>query len=267
MCGYVGEISLNPCIERSRLYRMNNTLIHRGPDDSGIVISADRRWGVAHRRLSVVDLEGGRQPMRDPERGLTLCYNGEIYDHDRLRRSLEREGYPFRTTSDTEVLLALYAIYGLDCFRHLRGEFAFVLIDEKKGEVILGRDRMGLKPLFYTRTKDSFFFASEIKALFRSPEVERRIDPTGLTAALAVADLPGHTSFHGIKQVRHAHFIRLDLRTLEMAEHRYWDAYQNRRTDLPSDPRELTRMVYDEIETAIKLRLRADVPVGAYLSG
>lgn len=246
---------------------MNNTLIHRGPDQSGIVISPDRRWGVAHRRLSVVDLEGGKQPMLDSQRGLTLVYNGEIYDHDRIRSELAKEGFRFHTTSDTEVLLALYAKHGVDLFPHLRGEFAFVMIDERKGEAILARDRMGLKPLFYTHAGDKFLFASEIKAIFRAPEVKRSLDPTGLAAALAVADVPGYTSFEGIRQVRHAHFMRVNLRTLETSEHRYWDVMANRRTDIPTDPRAQVEMVREEIETAVSLRLRADVPVGAYLSG
>lgn len=267
MCGYVGQICLYPAVERTRLYRMNNTLIHRGPDESGIAIDPAQRWGVAHRRLSVVDLLGGKQPMVDAERGLTLAYNGEIYDHDRLRADLAQKGHRFKTTSDTEVLLALYAEYGLDFFPYLRGEFSFAIIDEPKGEAILVRDRMGLKPLFYARTKDNFYFASEIKALFRAPDVERALDPTGLAAALAVADVPGHTSFAGIQQVRHAHYLRVNLRTLKATEHRYWDAFASRRVDLPKNERALIELVRSEIETAIALRLRADVPVGAYLSG
>src|SRR5690606_34883870 len=121
---------------------------------------------VAHRRLCVVDIEGGRQPMVDAGRGLTLVYNGEIYEHERLRQDLAQRGYKFKTRSDTEVLLALYAYYGREFLKHLRGEFAFALVDETRRKLLLVRDRVGLKPLFYTRLRDRFLFASEIKALF-----------------------------------------------------------------------------------------------------
>ena len=267
MCGYVGELSLQPKVNRARLYRMNNILIHRGPDESGIVVSPDRRWGLAHRRLSVIDIEGGKQPMADAERGLTLVYNGEIYGHDQLRQKLGERGYRFHSSSDTEVLLALYAVHGLDLFTHLRGEYSFAIVDERRRQAILVRDRMGLKPLFYARVGDSLLFASEIKALFQAPEVPRAIDPAGLTGAIAVADTPGHTVFRGIRQVRHAHYLRVNLDTLETSEHRYWDALAERSKNVPDDPREQIEAVRAEIDRAIALRLRADVPIGAYLSG
>ena len=126
---------------------------------------------------------------------------------------------------------------------------------------------MGLKPLFHTRTSEGFLFGSEIKALFRSPEVERAIDPTGLLAAISVADTPGSTVFKGIRQVRHAHYLQVDLDTLDATEHRYWDAIADRRTDIPTDPKDQIAMVRAEVDRAIELRLRADVPVGTYLSG
>jgi asparagine synthase (glutamine-hydrolysing) len=267
MCGFVGEIGLKPTVTRSRLYRMNNQLIHRGPDQSGIYISGDRRWGVAHRRLCVLDIEGGKQPMRDCKRNLVIVYNGEVYDHERLRNELAAKGWSFQTRSDTEVVLALYATYGLEMFDHLRGEFAFVIIDEGNRRAVMVRDRMGLKPLFYTRTKDSLLFASEIKALFHAPEVERRIDPDGFAAAVSVADVPGQTIFAGIRQVRHSHHLCVQLDTLETSEHRYWDAFANRRTDISNSPGAQIEAVRHEVDAAIKLRLRADVPIGAYLSG
>lgn len=267
MCGFVGEISRDAKVVRSNLYRLNNMLMHRGPDQSAITIPEHRRWGVAHRRLCILDIEGGRQPMIDADRGLTLVYNGEIYDHERLRCELSRKGYCFRTRSDTEVLLALYAVHGLEMFEHLRGEFAFVMVDEPKRRAILVRDRLGLKPLFYTATAEGIRFASEIKALLKAPDAHRAIDPRGLVAAIAVADLPGATVFEGIRQVRHAHYLSVALDTLEMTEHRYWDAYEHRRRDVPSDPADQIALVRSEIDSAIGLRLRADVPVGAYLSG
>ena len=267
MCGFVGEVSRAAPVDDRVLYRMNNALQHRGPDDSGLVMAGDRRWGVAHRRLNIVDLTGGRQPMLDVNRGFTLVFNGEIYDDDRLRKELVRDGFHFKTHSDTEVLLALYARYHLGMFEHLRGEFAFVIIDEPRREAILVRDRMGIKPLFYMPLKDRFLFASEVKALFEDDRVPRELDPTGLTAAIAVADTPGRTPFKGVKQVLHSHYLRLNLDTLEYTEHRYWDAIEQRQRNIPSDPREQVEAVREEVSRAIRLRLRADVPVGAYLSG
>lgn len=267
MCGYVGEICLTPTVDRRRLYRMNNTLMHRGPDESDIRISADRRWGVGHRRLCVIDIAGGKQPMVDAERQLTLVYNGEVYDYDRLRNELSQRGYHFHTNSDTEVVLALYAIHGLDFFEQLRGEFAFGIIDERKREAILVRDRMGLKPLFYTRVGNRFLFASEIKSLFADDEVPRKFDPIGMTGAIAVVDTPGNTVFQGIRQVRNAHFVKVNLDTLETSEHCYWDALADRRKDIPASFPDQVALVREEVDRAIALRLRADVPVGAYLSG
>lgn len=267
MCGFVGQLSREQNLDRRDLYRMNNMLIHRGPDDSGFAISESRRWGVGHRRLCVIDPIGGRQPMIDKERGLTLVYNGELYGFEKIRPELERKGYVFRTHSDTEVVLALYAIYGLEMFEHLRGEFAFTLIDEPKGEAILVRDRMGLKPLFYTRVGENFYFASEIKALLRGEGVERQIDPSGLIAAVTVADIPGQTVFKNIFQVRNAHFLRVRLDDLSITQHRYWDAIANRTKDVPTAFEDQVAAVRSSVDEAIELRLRADVPVGAYLSG
>lgn len=205
--------------------------------------------------------------MVDQQRALTLVYNGEIYDHDRLRSELSLKGYSFRTRSDTEVILALYAIEGLDFLEKLRGEFSFALVDENRREIILVRDRMGIKPLFYARVGQRFLFASEIKAIFRYQDVPRAIDPMGLLGAMSVSDIPGATVFEGIKQVRHATMLRVSLDDLSMVEHRYWDAYERRHADLPRDPRELMVETKRVIESAIELRLRADVPLGAYLSG
>lgn len=267
MCGFVGEISLDAPVCEQSLYRRNNALQHRGPDESGIVLAEDRRWGVAHRRLNIVDPVGGRQPMVDPQRGLTLVFNGEIYDECRLRDDLIRDGFTFHGRSDTEVLLNLYARDGIDCLKSLRGEFSFAVIDERRRELIMARDRMGIKPLFYMPCGDHFHFASEIKAIFQDDRVHREIDPTGLTAAIALTDVPGRTVFRGVRQVRHAHFVRVSLDSLRISEHRYWDALSDRQRNLPTDRRELIERTRHEVDEAIRLRLRADVPVGTYLSG
>jgi len=267
MCGFVGEISLSGAVEPGALARMAEALRHRGPDEAGVYVSADRRWGVAHRRLCILDRVDGRQPFAPPGTGCTLVYNGEIYDEPRLRAELAPRGWTFRTRSDTEVVLALHAIHGRGFLPHLRGEFAFALFDERRRELLLVRDRFGLKPLFCTRLNASLLFASEIKALFRDPRVSREWDPVGLCGALVVAETPGRTAFRGIRQLPHAHCMTVNLDTLEAREERYWDPYEARRRDVPADfpgQREAVRAAVDE---AIDLRLRSDVPVGTYLSG
>lgn len=267
MCGFVGEFRTDGGVDRDRLYRMSNALLHRGPDESQILVSPERRWGVGHRRLCVVDIAGGRQPMVDPVRENTIVYNGEIYGHDCIRAELSKRGFAFHTNSDTEVVLALYAAFDLDFVNHLRGEFAFAIIDQSKRRAVLVRDRLGLKPLFYCRTAKGFVFGSEVKALLRHPDVPRRLDPTGLTAAIAVADTPGDTVFENIKQLKHAHWMTVDLDTLDVVENRYWDAWTNRRTDIPRSFDDQKALVRQEVDRAIDVRLRADVPIGAYLSG
>jgi asparagine synthase (glutamine-hydrolysing) len=267
MCGFAGEISISGAVERAALERMAAALRHRGPDEEGAHVSADGRWGVAHRRLCILDRTGGRQPFSAPGTDLSLVYNGEIYGEPRLRAELSARGFEFRTRSDTEVVLALYAVHGRDFLAHLRGEFAFALFDGRRREVLLVRDRFGLKPLFWTRLPGRLLFASEAKALFRDPRVPREWDPVGLCGALAVAETPGRTVFRGIRQVPHAHVMTVSLDTLEAREERYWDPYEARRRDLPADPAGLREAVRAAVDEAIDLRLRSDVPVGTYLSG
>ncbi len=267
MCGFVGEINPTGGVDPQILYRMNNALQHRGPDESGIVVADNRTWGLAHRRLNIVDPAGGRQPMTDPSGRRTLAFNGEIYDDARLRRDLEREGYPFRGYSDTEVVLALYCRHGIDAVRHLRGEFSLVIIDEDRQEAYLVRDRMGIKPLFFMPLANRLLIASEVKGLFQDDRVPREVDPTGLLGAIAVADVPGRSVFRGVRQVRNAHYVRVDLRTLAWSEHRYWDALEDRRKEIPERFEDQVSEVRSSVDEAIRLRLRADVPVGAYLSG
>lgn len=267
MCGFVGEINRSTPVDEQVLYRMNNALQHRGPDESGVVLADDRRWALAHRRLNIVDLTAGRQPMSDADRGIHLVFNGEIYDDARLRKQLAADGFSFRGHSDTEVLLYLYAKYGLEMFEHLRGEFAFAIIDTRRREAILARDRMGIKPLFVMAMPGRIVFASEVKAIFQDDRVPRDIDPTGLLGAIAVADIPGRSVFKGVKPVRNASYLKISLDTLRIEEFRYWDALRRRRTDLPTDRREQVQAVREVVDESIKLRLRADVPVGAYLSG
>ncbi|MHC4548180.1 MAG: asparagine synthase (glutamine-hydrolyzing) [Planctomycetota bacterium] len=264
MCGIVGEVQRGGGVQAERLERLADLLRHRGPDEAGAFVAADGRWGVAHRRLVILDPEGGRQPFRAPARGLTLVFNGEIYDEERLRRETD---WPFRTRSDTEVLLALYAVHGVGFLRHLRGEFAFALVDEPRRKLLLVRDRFGLKPLFYTRVPQGLLFASEMRALLADARVARDPDPDGFAAALLGTEAPGSTPLRGIHQVPPAHYVAVDLDTAETSVHRYWDAWTDRRREVPAAYEDQVRLVREEVDEAIQLRLRADVPVGVFLSG
>jgi asparagine synthase (glutamine-hydrolysing) len=267
MCGFAGEVSASPGVDAGRLERMARVLMHRGPDEGGVHVAPHRRWGVAHRRLRILDPEGGRQPFLAPERGLALVFNGEVYEEDRLRDELAERGWNFRSRSDTEVVLALYALEGLDFVHRLRGEFALVVVDERERRAVLVRDRLGLKPLYYTAQPGFLTFASEIKALFQDERVERAFLAPGLAASVAIADRPGRTPFTDIAQVPNGHRVVVDLDSLETSVDVYWDAWAQRRTDAPERFEDQVAAVREAVDEAIDIRLRADVPLGLYLSG
>jgi len=267
MCGFVGELSPGGGVDGGRLERMAAALFHRGPDESGVVVAPGGRWGVAHQRLNILDPAGGRQPFADPGRRLTLVYNGEVYGEHALRRDLARWGWEFRSHSDTEVVLALYARHGLDFVRHLRGEFALALLDEAEGRLVLVRDRFGLKPLYYMAGPRRLLFASEVKALFRDERVERAFEPQHLGASMVAVETPGCTPFRGVLQVPNAHLAVVDLDSLAVDVRRYWDAFADRQRDVPAGFADQVAAVRATVDEAIGLRLRADVPVGVTLSG
>jgi asparagine synthase (glutamine-hydrolysing) len=267
MCGFIGEIAPGGGVDADHLERCCVVLAHRGPNEEGSFVEQKRRWGMAHRRLNILDPEGGRQPFVTPERGLTVVFNGEIYEEERLRGELSGRGWKFRSRSDTEVLLALYGVHGLDFFPYLRGEFAFALFDERRRRALLVRDRLGMKPLYYTIQDKRVLFASEIKALFQDPRVPRAFDPIGLSGCVVLADAPGRTPFQNIRQVPAAHCLTVDLDTLETKLERYWDPIGDRQRDVPRTFEEQVEAVRTAVDEAIEIRLCADVPVGVQLSG
>ena len=165
MCGIAGIYYFDDMrrAEREMLVTMRDTMAHRGPDDQGIYL--DKNIGLVHRRLSIIGVETGAQPMSNSDESLCIVYNGEMYNYLEKRRDLERRGYKFRTDSDTEVILHLYDEYGEDCVDHMNGMFAFAIWDRRSRKVFLARDRLGIKPIYYYATKDAFVFASEIKAI------------------------------------------------------------------------------------------------------
>jgi asparagine synthase (glutamine-hydrolysing) len=268
MCGFAGFVStkIRPAEASGLLHRMGETIHHRGPDERGILLEGD--VGLSHVRLSIVGLDDGQQPMTSADSGLAIVFNGEIFNYVELREQLKARGRRFVTGSDTEVILALYEVHGDDCLAHMNGDFAFALWDARKRRMLLARDRMGVRPLFYTRTAGGGLgFASEVKALLELPGVTAELDPLALDQIFTVwAPLAPRTMFKNIAELEPGHRMvfengRLDIRP-------YWQL------DFPDDGEEPPRRENEAREevlalltNAVRLRMRADVPVGAYLSG
>jgi len=220
---------------------------------------------LGHRRLSIIDLATGQQPMSTPDGSFTITFNGEVFNFLELRRDLESRGYRFRTRSDTEVILHLYAEYGKDCVRHMNGQWAFAIWDRRRRRLFLSRDRMGIRPLYYVRTGRAFLFASEVKALFACPEVPRRVDPIGLDQIFTFwAPLPPRTVFDGVCELPPAHSMVVDADGIRCQQ--YW-RLEFDPTSGPADVDQAAEELRALLIDATRLRLRSDVPVGAYLSG
>jgi asparagine synthase (glutamine-hydrolysing) len=262
MCGIAGVLNLSlteiPNLDR-RLEAMNQLLRHRGPDGEGAWQHERRSVGLAHRRLSIIDLSTGDQPMKDTA-GNWITYNGEVYNYIELREELGAEN--FQTTSDTEVVLAAYRRWGKDCVTHLRGMFAFALWDEARQELFCARDRFGIKPFYYATTGDSYYFASEVKALL--PFVEIETDVEGFKDYLAFQFcLAGKTLFKGIKELLPGHTLSVRNGAIEIR--RYWEVYYE--LDFDHTSKYFDERLRELLPESVNLHLRADVPVGTYLSG
>jgi len=266
MCGICGVMHFDrqQAVERSALEAMGRQIVHRGPDDGGFYLS--QNIGLAMRRLSIIDLRTGQQPVTNEDRTVWLVYNGEIYNHKELRPGLEARGHRYRSQSDTETIVHLYEEYGRDCVRHLRGMFAFALWDTKKRRLFAARDRLGIKPFYYRRTPQTFLFGSEIKALLAYPGVRAELNRAVLPEYLAFGYLSGvDTFFSGINKLLPGHTLELDeAGQLEISE--YWD--------LPhvvageTRPRSYYVDTYrDLLEQAVASHLMSDVPLGVFLSG
>jgi asparagine synthase (glutamine-hydrolysing) len=263
MCGIAGVLNLSlteiPNLDR-RLEAMNQLLRHRGPDGEGVWQHERRSVGLAHRRLSIIDLATGDQPMKDAA-GNWITYNGEVYNYIELREELGAEN--FQTTSDTEVVLAAYRRWGKDCVTHLRGMFAFALWDEARQELFCARDRFGIKPFYYATAGDNYYFASEVKALL--PFVDKiETDVEGFKDYLAFQFcLAGKTLFKGIKELLPGHTLSVRNGAIEIR--RYWEVYYE--LDFDHTSKYFDERLRELLPESINLHLRADVPVGTYLSG
>jgi asparagine synthase (glutamine-hydrolysing) len=268
MCGFAGYIDLRN--ERPArpdvLERMADTLVHRGPDSAGYL--ADGPVGLGFRRLSIIDLAGGDQPIYNEDRSLVLVCNGEIYNYRELRAGLERKGHRFRTQCDVEVLLHLYEEEGADLLNRLNGQFAFVIYDRKERTLFLARDHFGINPLYYTVADGVLVFASEVKAILEHPLVEREVDLTGLDQIISFPGLVSpRTAFKGVESLESGH--HLTVRDGRVRVGQYWDLDYPREGEVSYDKPEsyYVETLRDLFARAVKYRLQADVPVGFYLSG
>ena len=267
MCGIAAFFSRNKPIPNEVLKRATMRLHHRGPDGQHQWLSADGRVGLGHARLSIIDLLGGDQPIANEDGTLRIIVNGEFYDFERARAELERHGHQFRTKSDSEIALHLYEDWGVHSVQHLRGEFAFVLWDRANQVLFAARDRFGIKPLFYALHEDTLYLSSEVKALF-AMGVPARWDSEYFYQHVTGPAMPDRSLFHGVYQVPPGHYLIATPNGIRL--HRYWEFYYATSAELAANTRpeqswvEEFGSVFDE---AVRLRMRADVPVGCYLSG
>jgi len=266
MCGIAGifEFGEKAHVDSGVLRRMCDVIAHRGPDDDGFFTQG--RIGLGMRRLSIVDLSTGHQPISDEDGSITVVFNGEIYNHRSLRENLITRGHRYRTQSDTETIVHLYEEYGNDCVQHLRGMFAFAIWDAKQKSLFIARDRLGIKPLYYRLTPDNFIFGSEIKALRAYPGVRPEFNRSALPEFLAFGYLSAEETFYSdVVKLLPGHWLELNEQH-ELRVQQYWDL------PLTSDEAQHDESYYVDsyrelLEGAVSSHLMSDVPLGVFLSG
>lgn len=268
MCGINGiafSSRSRRTVDAAVLKRMRDVITHRGPDDEGIFI--DGAVGLGHRRLSIVDVKAGHQPMTNEDETLHITYNGEIYNHADFRTELEAKGHVYQTHCDTETILHLYEEHGKHCVDYLRGMFAFAIWDQRRKELFVARDRLGVKPLYYVHTDDgSLYFGSEIKTLLEAGAIKPEINYHAIPDYLANhAPSAEETLFRGVKRLLPGHVIL--WRDGELRVSRYWDVSFVRHEDEGRGDKDYIAEWSELFRTSVRLRLMADVPLGMFLSG
>src|SRR6266850_7004763 len=263
MCGIVGIVRNDAkAVDEVLLSRMCAAIQHRGPDEDGFYINGP--VGLAMRRLSIIDLKGGQQPIHNQDRTAWIVFNGEIYNYLELRQKLEKLGHTFYTNSDTEAIIHAYDRYGADCAKHLRGMFAFAIWDERTQELFLARDRVGKKPLLYAEVNGQFIFGSEFSAPLQHPDIGKDINAEALHHYLSFMCVPAPlTAYQAIKKLEPGHSLR--WRRGEIEIQRYWQPDFSKKIDISEE--EAGERAIDILRDAVKVRLMSEVPLGAFLSG
>jgi len=265
MCGIAGFVSVDPLDVDAprRASAMRDVIAHRGPDDAGL--HCDRYAALAHRRLSIVDLSTGQQPLSNEDGSIWVVYNGEIYNHGEIRRELEARGHVYRTRSDTESIVHAYEEWGDDCVERFRGMFAFALWDAPRRRLLLVRDRLGIKPLYWARAGETILFGSEIKAILASGQIDARPNTGVLAEVLSTRYTAGpDTMFQGISKLLPGHVLAFEHGDVRIRQ--YWDIPVGQRRASGS-AREAVEGFRDLLTESVRLRLMSDVPLGMFLSG
>jgi len=269
MCGITGILNLSPQQppKEELLLRMISILDHRGPDEQGLYLDED--IGLGHARLSIIGIDSGTQPICNEDQRFWIIYNGEIFNYIELRQDLEQKGHQFSTQTDTEVILHLYEDLGPDCLPLLNGQFALALWDSREKELFLARDRVGIRPLYYTFQNGRFLFASEVKSIFVDPRVSRNIDLKSLAQVFTCwTTIGSRTIFQDIHEMRPGHYMLVRQNQEPGEQQAFWSLPWYPLSEQWAGTREeAAQELASLLEDAVRLRLRADVPVGAYLSG
>ncbi|MBX3058678.1 MAG: asparagine synthase (glutamine-hydrolyzing) [Anaerolineae bacterium] len=261
MCGVCGIVGADRSRRDEILRQMCHLLAHRGPDDAGYYTDEEATLGM--RRLAIIDLVTGQQPLTNEDETLWLVYNGEIYNYRELRTELKRKGHQFRTEGDSEVIVHAYEEYGPDCVTHFNGMFAFAIWDTRQRRLFLARDHVGIKPLYYWSNGRTLIFASELKALTAHPLVPRQVNPAALDHLLTLEYIPSPlTIFQDVHKLPPGHWLHFQAGHIQHQS--FWEIKPQ---PLPADDNTCAEMLHDLIQDAVRLQLMSDVPLGAFLSG
>ncbi len=267
MCGIAGLIYFDDGkrIPEQVLKAMTGSILHRGPDDEGFYIKEN--VGLGFRRLSIIDLDTGHQPLSNEDQSVWIVFNGEIYNYRELQERLIRQGHVFRTKSDTETIVHLYEQYGLDCLQYLRGMFAFAIWDNKKKQLFCARDRFGIKPFYYYKDNEKFVFGSEIKTILKCENIDRTLSPEAIDSYFAFGYITSDLSvYKEIKKLQPAHYLLLSLKgntPIKMGP--YWEIHFE--PDHSKSEKQWEEEIRECLSESVKMHMIADVPLGAFLSG
>jgi len=272
MCGITGFINFNGHSSVEELRQMTHSLNHRGPDDEGIELFnlPEIQVGLGHKRLSIIDISmRGHQPMSDISKDCHIVYNGEIYNHLKIRKELELDGFHFKSDSDTEVVLNAYANWGIESIHHFIGMFAFTIFDQKKNKIFIVRDRAGVKPLYYYWNHSTLLFASELKSFFHNNHFEKGLDLNSLSLFFKYGYIPApHCIYKQCYKLQAGHYLEIDLANKSIHEKKYWDVFDfYNKAQLNISESDAINVLDTLLTNAFEYRMVSDVPVGVFLSG